>query len=336
MLVYDISTNSKHCINNVCLCPNGQAPDYCTEHKSYKCASCNPGFTLSGENCVPCEWIGNECQEISNICTCPSGPAARGDACHTNGAVVCAGCYSEGFKLSDNLETCVPKVCKCENGKPVTDGACIDENNLRCVACNDGYELKMNWLGNVQIDVCTIAEVPVPESPESPAQIEINSCEPGFTLVDQSCQEAPSTYVLLPGAHIKKSSAIKLQNGQCLGLIDMAADGGFGELRPYPCEHPNVIHWFYYVGKENAIFGKKDKNGIFNKGRACIVRSIDDNGKTRLHTVKCNSKPYPENADYNKKKGIKRYNLPTNQWYVTASGDDIKTFLMFPHWDPIN
>ena len=391
MLVYDISTNSKHCITNVCICPNGEAPDFCTEHKAYKCASCNPGFLLSGDNCVACpqfthieshsvteeeycspnvcvcengiasadcpadgmhfcescdegyESIGNECQKIINVCTCPSGPAAKGDACHTDGAVVCAGCYSEGFKLSEDLEKCVAKVCQCENGKPYTDGTCIDESSYRCVACNDGFELKMNWIGDIQVDVCIPAAPasPVPASPEEPVEspeepTEVTSCEPGFTLVDNSCQEAPDTYVLLPGTHIKQSSALELQNGQCLGLVNPNADGSFGELRPYNCDHPNVIHWFYYIGKEKAIFGKKDKNGVFNKGRACIVRSIDDNGKTRLHTVKCNSKPYPENADYNKKKGIKRYNLPTNQWYVSASGDDIKTFLMFPHWDPIN
>merc|ERR1712187_212836 len=88
--------------------------------------------------------------------------------------------------------------------------------------------------------------------------------------------------------------------------------------------------------KKTPSSAKKDKNGVFNKGRACIARSTDDNGKTRLHTVRCNTKPYPENTDYNKKKGVKRENLPTDQWYVTVSGDDVKTYLMFPHWDPIN
>ena len=331
----DIFDNdSAHCVTNVCVCPNGQAVDFCPEHKSVNCFVCDSGFHLTEDNkCVP------------NVCRCDHGAAASGTDCYADGAIICTNCYSEGFKLSDDYMRCEPKVCSCNNGHPLTDGACLDENYQRCIVCNPGFELMINFIEDLQVDLCVPVQVVEPEVEEeevvittTPAPVEVPEkvlCPPGFALNKNkgNCREEKDTFVLLPPPNSKNPGQLMLQNDQCLGLIDITAEGGFGELRPYPCQHPNVLHWFYYSGKDKAIFGKADKSGFHNKGRACLVRSVDENDKVRLSTVRCNKKPLPEGSDFNKKKGVKRFNLPSSQWYVTPSSEDVKNFLRFPYWD---
>merc|ERR1712176_897391 len=190
-------TSDELCEPTVCGCDNGVAATYdegCTVHDANLCVSCDAGYRLSGtdcvaettctcangqeatlddcpvseENCVSCdagyELNGQVCEEVvvpvsANVCSCPDGPAAEGDACHTDGAVICTRCYHVGFKLLDDATACEPKVCRCDNGYPLTDGACIDENYRRCIACEDGYRMNSNWIGPHQVDTCEIIPI---------------------------------------------------------------------------------------------------------------------------------------------------------------------------------
>ena len=177
---------------------------------------------------------------------------------------------------------------------------------------------------------------PEPVPSVAPTISTLKSCAPGFTLTDQKdCTPVPDTFVLLPSNNRKKPDKIRLENGKCLGLIDGNAESAYGELRPYPCEHPNVLSSFIYSGKTNTIFGKP---GIeHTQGRACLVKSVDDNNKTRLETVRCNINPkagFRAEYSFNKKRGnFKEFNLDTKKWYVSASKDVTGDYLRLPHWD---
>merc|ERR1712048_276625 len=279
MLVYDLATNTKHCITNVCICPNGKAVDYCTEHKSYQCASCNDGFVLKNGFCVACPPFQHV--EINAL----------------TGESVCA-----------------PNVCGCENGEASSD--CPADGLHFCESCYEGFES----IGNT----CVAVKV-------------VTSCDPGFTLEDGKCLvEKDVTYALLPSFTAKAPSAIELSNGGCLGLVDNTVQDGFGELRPLPCDHENVVGDFYYNSKKKVIIGKKNSSGFFKKSQACIIQKYDDNYNVRLYTVKCGGNEWPENSDFNKKKGNQKLGLLNELRYLTPSKDDTKNFLELPYWDPVD
>ena len=78
----------------VCQCNNGRAAIGldCPFEDSFKCKSCDSGFTLNTSD--------NLC--AANICVCPNGNPVVGSACTINGATQCASCGSGYSLLSDN------------------------------------------------------------------------------------------------------------------------------------------------------------------------------------------------------------------------------------------
>merc|ERR550519_1368221 len=138
------------CEKNICVCDNGKGSegDECGTSGEKKCASCNAGFDLSG----------NECIQLT--CKCDNG--TPGTDCAVKDGASCATCHAN-YKKSGNK--CEPKTCKCDNGLPVGNGDCDNELDQRCqsVGCNGGYKYNA---GTKSCDLVTISdycEVEVPD-----------------------------------------------------------------------------------------------------------------------------------------------------------------------------
>ena len=111
----------------------------------------------------PSKWGFNNCK--ANECTCDNADAAT-DKCFTNGDYKCdESCkYNEGLPdnyifqnlhFENNTNSCIPNICTCNNGNPVPNELCENNNQQRCQTCGEGYILtrdltceKLNCEGN--------------------------------------------------------------------------------------------------------------------------------------------------------------------------------------------
>lgn len=113
------------CSDNVCVCPNGRAAvETCTRHMDLQCLECDEGFMFDGELCV------------KNV----SDPVNWEDLLEDM-------CLAPGQKLENGV--CVDKVCQCNNGVAISNGACFDESVTKCDSCAPGYHLKIGEHGSI-------------------------------------------------------------------------------------------------------------------------------------------------------------------------------------------
>ena len=85
------ATSGCYILNNTCTCANGTPATgpACTSNGAEICGSCNPGYSLDGNQCA------------QNTCTCANGTPATGPACTSNGAEICGSC-NPGYSLDGN------------------------------------------------------------------------------------------------------------------------------------------------------------------------------------------------------------------------------------------
>jgi len=326
-----LNAESTDCEAKVCICDNGHAltDGACIDENFLRCAACNNDFVMATT------WVNTHQVDICEplpICFCNDGVEATGSDCHTDATEICLSCNEE-FALNESTNICEAIVCNCSDGVAATGAACTSQGATICVVCNEGFKMVNDACVEDTAAVCTCSNGEVATDTCSVSGEHCLSCDVGFTLDTQACNSAPVTYVKLPGTNIKSASRIELENGLCLGLVDATVDGGQGEVRSYDCDHANVFTEMYFVGKDKALYGKK--NSLFNKGRVCLQKSVDSNNFSRLHTVSCKDSNLPIDTNINKKKGLKRLQMTTSQYYLTkgTEGPDAKNYFEFPHWD---
>ena len=321
-----------------CQCFNGLAADNCAIHNQLKCKICNEGYYLSASN---------ECV-ASNTCTCSCGTPAVGAECDVDGAEKCASCDC-GYTLTNNK--CFETKCTCVNGIAVQDGTCHDASHEKCVFCNPGFELIYTENPLPAADHYPYKSTCEPTGalpvPTTVAPVQAAGCPVGQTENNKgNCVDVKALFVRQPSNNPKQPGPLYVQNNPasdpstlyCMGLVDGSAE--YGELKPYAdCNDPNVLNSFFYSGKTNTIFGKKNYNGENTKGRACLKQFTDADGNPRLETEKCTSTPaagFSAEYGFNKKKGSSRWNLDVSQWYISDSKDDAnKVYLRVAYQDQI-
>ena len=80
----------------------------CSNHIGNLCASCDPGYFQSGNDC------------LLKQCTCLNGmPVADGMDCPNHGQDVCQSCNAGYHEVNGH---CLIKKCSCLNGIAVADG----------------------------------------------------------------------------------------------------------------------------------------------------------------------------------------------------------------------
>merc|ERR1719454_2134142 len=63
------------------------------------------------------------------------------DSCNHHGSNECKSCNS-GYSLSKVGGSCNANICTCRNGTPASPGGCSYNRGVKCVGCDDGYELR--------------------------------------------------------------------------------------------------------------------------------------------------------------------------------------------------
>jgi len=117
-----------------CTCRYGNkvSEEHCPAHGGDVCASCNVGFHLTENHCMP------------NKCRCDNGIAAVGATCSESGAVACGFC-NPGYHLrtqdGDKRYLCVENSCKCDRGVAATGAACDEDGAFICASCDEGYHV---------------------------------------------------------------------------------------------------------------------------------------------------------------------------------------------------
>ena len=170
---YYLSGNE--CALKTCTCSHGTAATSsdCPNDGDVKCASCNPGFFLSGNECV------------LKTCTCSNGNNAKGGACPTHGSEKCLSCDA-GYFLSGN--ECALRTCTCPYGVGATGVACPTHGSEKCISCEDGNHLSndlcwINWCD------CLNGEGERGTGCPNHLAFKCKSCDAGYSLDGTECVE---------------------------------------------------------------------------------------------------------------------------------------------------
>lgn len=201
-----------------CTCPHGKPSKsklvvladpkkkQCKNPESIFCTSCNPGYTMFGEECV------------KNKCTCLLGDAAEGTDCDVPGTEKCTKCRTPGYKLVGS--SCKPQ-CRCKNGTPVGGNDCLVPIE-RCQKCDGSYKL-------TGFDLCEPTcsckngfpvsglDCPAPPKGKNTAE-KCAACNPGFVLSQVMMRREfyfPCCFPYVPihncGSHTSFSYSIKIR-----------------------------------------------------------------------------------------------------------------------------
>ena len=195
-----------------CNCQNGQGSigNACPGIDVEFCVSCDSGFYLQNNLCVP------------NQCTCSNGVGFTGTDCSENGASGCSSCNS-GYSLN-LFNVCILNVCSCENGEGAIGESCPVSNSLVCASCDDGFVLENE---NCVLEGCNCANgTPVEfNSCNVPGTEQCESCENGFYLNENSICVQYQVAVLNPTEECRSYETI-LGVAGVYESIDSSALGG--------------------------------------------------------------------------------------------------------------
>eukprot|EP00808_Paulinella_micropora_P007749 g81599.t1 len=200
-----------------CICPHGTptstsgAGGTLCERTWVDCSSCDSGYTLS----APAGLGSQICKRTGNCVDTPSWSNGVQQTCASyitygwcrNGAAVpglewtlgagflypeenCCACGKPGASCNPGFHksnmSCVPNVCQCDGGVPVTGVACTSDGANMCSSCNPGFhKSNINCVPNVcQCD----GGVPVTGvACTSDGANMCSSCNPGFHKSNINC-----------------------------------------------------------------------------------------------------------------------------------------------------
>ena len=185
-----------------CTCLNGTAATgtncLLDEHK---CASCDNGFILDANLCVPKQ------------CTCANGVGKVDISCATNGTESCASC-NQGYHYVNDQHTgtvgCIPNQCTCDGGTPRSGENCTVHEAKQCVCTSaeysvlDGNEItcatkQCTCQGGTSArgDNCPENGFQHCESCNGNRKLSVNNrceqCQPGYYMVNNACVENQCT-----------------------------------------------------------------------------------------------------------------------------------------------
>ena len=165
--------NDGRCAEKGCTCSDGTAATGldCPNDGDAKCASCDTGYYLSGNECA------------LKTCTCSHGTAATGSDCPNDGDAKCASC-NIGFFLSGN--ECALKTCTCSNGVEAKGGACPTHGSEKCISCDAGFFLNGNECA-LRMCICSYGVEATGVACPTHGSEKCISCEDGNHLVNDLC-----------------------------------------------------------------------------------------------------------------------------------------------------